>query len=444
MKYLVLNFVFILFGVVVWSQKSGCNEKLVPAFPGAEGAGKYTTGGRGGIVYIVTNLNDEGPGSLRKGVQKKGARTIVFSVSGNINLKKTLSINNDSLTIAGQTAPGKGICITGHGIRISANNVIIRYIRVRPGDEFPIEQDAIMGMGNKDIIIDHCSFSWGLDETCTFYKNENTTVQWCIITESLNLSHHQKGEHGYGGIWGGNNATFHHNLLAHHTSRNPRFQGSRGLTQNETELAEMVNNVIYNWRSKASYGGENGKYNIIGNYYKPGPATEPKERALIIEPYYPVGKYYIKGNVLEGNKQVTKNNYKGVSTKKGSLNEFVIKKPFQISCLKPVAANVAFNNVLKFAGASLYRDEIDLRIINEVKNGGFTYGTNGIINSQSEVGGWPDLSGGKALTDDDGDGIPDDWEIANGLNPGNSNDHRDYKLSDTYTNLEVYINSLVE
>ncbi len=442
MKNLVFCLLFIFSGVVGRSQECG-HINNVPAFPGAEGAGKYTVGGRGGQVYVVTNLNDKGEGSLRKGIQRKGARTIVFVVSGTIRLETPLTINNDSITIAGQSAPGKGICLSGHGLKVSASEVIIRYIRIRPGDEFPIEQDAITGMGNKNIIIDHCSFSWGTDEACSFYKNENLTIQWCIMSESLNMSHHFKGEHGYGGIWGGNKATFYHNLLAHHTSRNPRFQGSRGLTSGEEELTEMVNNVIYNWRSKASYGGENGKYNLIGNYYKPGPATVSKERILFLEPYKPLGKYYLSGNILEGAPAVNKNNQKGINPKSGSLKEIVVGSPFMVSDIKPFSAQDAFNAVINNAGASLNRDEVDRRILNEVRTGTTTYGENGIINSQKDVGGWPDLSGGIAPADTDGDGMPDEWEIENGLDPNNSTDHRGYNLHQQYTNLEMYLNGIV-
>lgn len=444
MKLLVFCLLFIFSGVVVSSQGSGDSDSLIPAFPGAEGAGKYTSGGRGGQVYIVTNLNDSGEGSLRKGVQKKGPRTIVFAVSGNIKLERPLFINNDSITIAGQSAPGKGICLTGYGISVKANNVIIRYIRVRPGDEHPIEQDAINGMKNKNLIIDHCSFSWGTDEACTFYKNENTTVQWCIISESLNLSHHFKGEHGYGGIWGGNKATFHHNLLAHHTSRNPRLQGSRGLTEGEVELAELMNNVIYNYRSKATYGGEGGCYNMIGNYYKPGPATKKDERTLFVEPYKPVGKYYLSGNVIEGAPEVNKNNRKGINPESGKAKKIAIKSPFSISDFKASSAQDAFNAVINNAGASKSRDEVDVRILNETRTGTTTYGVNGIINSQKEVGGWPDLSGGVAPADADEDGMPDTWEEDNGLDPKNPDDYNGYDLDEQFTNIEMYLNELVE
>lgn len=444
MKLLLVCFFLVLSDICIISQETSCVSQPIPAFPGAEGAGKYTQGGRGGLVYTVTNLNDGGEGSLRKGVQKKGARTIVFAVSGTIHLEKPLFINNDSLTIAGQSAPGKGICLSGYGVSVKASHVIIRYIRVRPGDVIAVEQDAITGIGHKNILIDHCSFGWGTDEACTIYKNEDVTVQWCIMSESLNLSHHAKGEHGYGGIWGGNKATFHHNLLAHHTSRNPRFQGSRGATEGETELVEFINNVIYNWRSKASYGGENGKYDVIGNYYKPGPATLSKERALFIEPYKPLGRYYLSGNIMEGAAEVIKNNEKGVNPQSGPHKDIISKTSFNVSGFKYQSASEAYEAVLNHAGASLARDIVDERIVNEVKNGRFTFGTKGIINSQDEVGGWPDLTGGVASADEDEDGMADVWELANGLDPQNGADHKGHNLCKYYTNLEVYLNGLIE
>ncbi|GAO30169.1 pectate lyase [Geofilum rubicundum JCM 15548] len=414
------------------------------AFPGAEGAGKYTVGGRGGEVYVVTNLKDEGEGSLRKGVQKHGARTIVFAVSGTILLNRPMDINNDSITIAGQTAPGDGICLQGYGLNIKANEVIVRYLRIRPGDIYEVEQDAVSTIGRKNIIIDHCSMSWGNDEVLSAYNIENLTVQWCLISESLNESHHHKGEHGYGGIWGGHKATFHHNLLAHHTSRNPRFQGGRSLKPGQEELVEMVNNVIYNYAEKAAYAGEAGQYNMIANYFKPGPATSKSERRYIIEPYAPLGKFYLNGNVVVGAPEVTEDNSLGINTKRGSLEEIVAQVPFSVSDYKVRGAEEAYEAVLTGVGASHKRDVIDQRVIAEVREGTATYGRNGILDSQEQVGGWPDLLSAEVPLDGDGDGMPDTWEEANGLNSKESYDHSAYDLSKHYTNLEVYMNSLVD
>ena len=219
------------------------------AFPGAEGYGKYTAGGRGGKVYEVTNLNDFGKGSLRAAVEAEGSRTVVFRVSGTIDLKSNLTIRNPYITIAGQTAPGDGICIKRYPLSIGADEVIIRYIRVRLGDESGVDADAISSRYNKNLIIDHVSASWSVDETMSIYHNENVTVQWCLIAESLYQSNHIKGHHGFGGIWGSNYSTYHHNLLAHHSSRNPRFASGCGNT-------DYRNNVLYNWGYQSCYGGE--------------------------------------------------------------------------------------------------------------------------------------------------------------------------------------------
>ncbi|GAB1451339.1 hypothetical protein MASR2M47_13950 [Draconibacterium sp.] len=308
-----------------------------PAFPGAEGGGMYTTGGRGGKVIFVDNLNDKGNGSFRKAIETEGARTIVFRVSGNIELQKTIHIKNGDLTIAGQTAPGDGICLMNYGIRLDADNVIIRFIRVRPGDIMKEENDAISGVGHKNIIVDHCSFSWAMDEVASFYDNENFTLQWCIISESLFKSVHHKGEHGYGGIWGGLNASFHHNLLSDHTSRNPRFCGPRYTGKPENEKTDFRNNVIYNWGFNSAYGGEEGSYNMVNNYYKPGLATKKDAQNRILDLtqmfYNPkinpdtlrAGWFFIEGNVVEGNPIISKDNWNGGVQGKG-LDEKAIEK----------------------------------------------------------------------------------------------------------------------
>lgn len=420
------------------------NPDRIPAFPGAEGAGMFTSGGRGGTTLIVDNLNDDGPGSLRDAIRKDFPRTIVFHISGTIELQSPLEIKSGNLTIAGQTAPGDGICLKKYPLIILADNIIIRYIRIRLGDESGMAFDCINSKGNSNIIIDHCSFSWSVDETASFYDNENFTLQWCIISESLDMSVHKKGEHGYGGIWGGMNASFHHNLLAHHISRNPRLQGSRYHHKPEKECAEMVNNVMYNWRSKCIYGGEQGHYNLIGNYFKPGPATVGSQAKFFLEPYSPYGWFYLSGNVLESNASVTENNWLGVELDDPGSGTILLMQQVKISpSVVPEPAQLAFEKVLYQAGASLKRDTIDSRIVSETQNSTWHFGTKGIINTQNQTGGWPVLKSTKALEDTDMDGMPDSWERQHNLNPQNPLDASLNNLNHGYTNLEIYINSLV-
>ena len=438
------------------------------AFPGAEGFGQYTIGGRGGKVLFVDNLNDSGQGSLRKAIQAHGARTVIFRVSGTIFLESPLMINNDSITLAGQTAPGDGICIANHPVKIEADNVIIRYMRFRMGDRGLEQDDALSGSRRKNILIDHCSMSWSTDECGSFYDNENFTLQWCILSESLRNSIHEKGAHGYGGIWGGKKATFHHNLLAHHSSRNPRFCGARYHEQTkETEMADFRNNVIYNWSFNSSYAGENGKYNMVNNYYKPGPATQKDVRSRILEAwqskdkngFHDFGRFYVAGNVMEGDSDVTADNWKGVDYKcfieKEGVDQSVpasdslyqcchSAQPFEYTIITQHSAWDAYDAVLQKAGANLVRDTIDRRIIEEVRNGSFTYGDRGIIDSQSQVGGWPELDSLPAPADSDKDGMPDSWEEVHHLDSHNAADGSACTLSPIYTNLEMYLNSLVE
>lgn len=412
------------------------------AFPSAEGFGRFASGGRGGIVYKVTNLNDDGEGSLRKGIVKRGPRTIVFDVSGTIELKSPLDINRGDLTIAGQTAPGDGITIKGYPVSVKADNVIIRYLRFRMGDVNKVVGDALGGRNTENVIIDHCSISWATDENASFYGNKNFSLQWCIISEALNHSVHQKGAHGYGSIWGGENASFHHNLISSNNSRNPRFSGSETTANSAAEFVDFRNNVIYNWGANSIYGGEKGSYNIINNYFKPGPATTSSKRVRILEPYEPYGKFYVEGNYVEGSENVSSNNWnEGIAI--DDPDKIRLKTPVDIKGnLVTQDAKMAYRQVLAEAGASLKRDPVDLRIISSVKEGNASHG-NGLIDSQEEVGGWPSLKTATPPVDSDADGIPDAWEQQNNLDP-TTNDASLHSLDPGYSNIEVYINTLAD
>lgn len=440
-----------------YNAESMANNVL--AFPGAEGFGRFTTGGRGGEVYEVTNLQDSGVGSLRYAVEQSGARTVVFRVSGTIELQKDLKINRDNISIFGQTAPGGGIATSGYSVVIDANNVIIQYMRFRPGDIYGNQSDAIWGRDNSDIIIDHGSMSWSIDEAASFYDNVNFTLQWSMLYESLYQSKHDKGEHGYGGIWGGQGATFHHNLLAHHSNRNPRFHGSRYSGRPDLEYVDYRNNVIYNWGENSAYGGEKGHQNVIANYYKPGPATPDGEKAYrILDAKPPSGDYkdlgwwYVADNYIAGNAEVTANNIdKGIQrVLQVHKDTILVDEPFPAPALPSFeSAEEAYLNVLANAGAILpARDTLDRRIIREVADGTATYGGiwgsgSGIIDSQEDVGGWPELAEGEAPVDTDKDGMPDSWEVEHNLDP---NDYSDGKIitESGYSNVELYIHSLSE
>lgn len=466
-----------------------------PAFPGAEGYGRYVTGARqDGMVepdvyHVTTLVDDNQKGSLRYAIQRSGQRIIIFDVSGTIHLQSKLAITNDDITILGQTAPGDGICIADYPVSISANNVIIRYLRFRLGDVTATEDDAINacpGSARTGVIIDHCSVSWSTDECGSFYNNKQFSLQWCLLSESLTISVHEKGKHGYGGIWGGSTVSFHHNLLAHHDSRNPRFDHDYVSTLKGP--VDFVNNVVYNWSGNSTYGGEASKgsqkqINMINNYYKPGPASSCKQRlidlthecsncmsisgATSVRP----GKFFLSGNYMEGSEAVTGDNWKGVerygsetilASAKADAYQKTSETAYDLATatlLSIQPASVAFDNVVKYAGASFHRDAVDIRVAKETKEGTCgTYGKyslpqtgakgsqNGLIDTQSDVGGWPTLNTYDVLPDSDGDGMPDEFEDANGLGKYDATDATLVSLDTRgyYTNLEVYANQLVE
>ena len=459
-KIIITATITILAIIYSWSQQL--------AFPTAEGYGKYTIGGRGGIVIEVTNLNDSGQGSLRAAVEASGPRTVVFRVSGNIELESPITIRNPFITIAGQTAPGDGICLKNHPLNIGADQLIIRYIRVRPGDVSGNDYDAVGGRYVKNVILDHISASWSIDECLSVYHCDSITVQWCLIAESLYGSNHVKGHHGFGGIWGGNYSTYHHNLLADHSSRNPRMASGSGYT-------DYRNNVIYNWGYNSCYGGEAqqqgqslekfnfSRFNVVANYYKPGPATRPGDTShRIASPGFrneadDFGLWYIAENIVEGNAQVSVNNWDGGVQAKISFDKIKLDEPWPSMPINQEKAKKAYEMVLENAGAILPgRDAVDSRIISDTRKGSATYEGEtykkeqevpepskicGIIDSQNDVGGWPVLKSSTAPADADHDGMPDEWEKKSGLNPNNAEDRNEVS-EDGYTMLEKYLNDI--
>ena len=465
--------------------------QTTPSFPGAEGFGRYTTGGRGGAVYHVTSIADDGSvGTFRWALNKAGKRTIVFDVSGTIHLTSSLGISSPNVTIAGQTAPGDGICIADYPFTIGASNIIVRFIRIRLGNLNVAyhEGDGFGGMDQQNIIVDHCSVSWSIDECLSVYGMKNATVQWCIASQSLRNSGHIKGAHGYGGNWGGSGASYHHNLMAHHDSRTPRL-GPRPSTQTD-ERMDMRNNVIYNWAGNGCYGGEGMNVNIVNNYYKPGPGTKQRSAAIqyrissvgirttaYCETYpsfapmlHVWGDFFVNGNYMYGNNDVTSDNWtKGMYAQisnstnvdylftQATKDTLKLSAPINYPYTTTHTPEKAYEQVLKYAGASLSRDWVDTLMVYDTRNGLASHtGTGsgdvyGIIDSQNDNkpsnapgdwSPWPTLNSTACPVDTDKDGIPDAWETANGLNPDNAIDGSTLN-SDGYTMLEVYMNSLV-
>ena len=444
------------------------NTELVAACRQIQGGGAAVTGGDGGTVYRVSRLDDVTDpntglpmaGTLRYAVTQSGARRVIFTKSGTIHLNSELRIKNSNLTIDGQSAPGDGICLADYPLVINADNVIVRFIRVRLGDVSNTESDAVSVNNSHGVVLDHLSCSWSVDECVSCYGNTDFTLQYCFITESLKNSVHGKGSHGYGGIWGGTNATFHHNLLAHHDSRNPRFDHSY---VNNTCFGpiDYVNNVVYNWGGNSTYGGEGysqvRKINMVNNYYKYGPATSKKNR--LVDPTVSCsycsdghtlipGKFWLAGNYMYGSSEVTADNWKGSTVNTAAVKATARWTEGLTPMTREQTAEQAYETVLEKAGCSLQRDAIDQRIADEVRNGTYTCrgsngSKNGFIDTQSDAGGWPELTTGTIPVDSDYDGIPDDWEVSFGLDPKDANDARKISLVTGHTNLDVYMCYLV-
>jgi len=476
---------------IPWAAKEiDLQQAEVPAFPGAEGGGAYSFGGRGGKVIVVTSLADSGPGTLRAACEQGGARTVVFNVAGIIKLKTPLIIRAPYITIAGQSAPGDGVCVAGESVWINTHDVIIRFMRFRRGETWVGRRDDAIG-GNPvgNIMIDHVSASWGLDENMSMYRHMyndstgkteeklgtvNITIQNSIFSEALDT-----WNHAFGSTLGGENCTFMRNLWADNAGRNPSI-GWNG-------VFNFANNIVFNWVHRSTDGGDyKALYNIINNYYKPGPLT-PKDspvgyRILKPEsgrsklPYVVFGRVHMEGNIVEGNERVTKDNWDGgvqIEGKDGNEMDFETAKtyfakmrydkPHPMAKISILPTQTAYNYVLENVGATLpKRDPVDTRVIEQVRTGKISYLKNvtlpstqfehrrlpidsykqGIITDISQVGGYPDYKG-TPYKDSDKDGMPDDWETKNGLNPNDPSDASKY-TSTGYTNIENYLNSLVD
>ena len=434
-------------------------KAVVPAFPGAEGAGAFTPGGRGGRIFEVTNLKDAGLGSLRAAIEAEGARIVIFRVSGIITLEKVLTISNPYITVAGQTAPGDGICIRGQTTEINTHDVVLRYLRFRRGN-IKDRNDALGGYPVGNIIVDHCSASWGLDENLSLYRymkkmphgpdkkmpTENITIQWCISSEALDLNNH-----AFGATWGGKNCSFHHNLFACNTGRNPSIGWG--------DHFDFRNNVLFNWRHRTVDGGDaSSMVNIVANYYKPGPAVNKGASSYrICRPQHldmhseaqRDGKWYVAENFVAGNPKVTTDNWAGGVQFDDVETEAEIKilitrvRGTTAAPAPPItqqSAEQAYELVLAGAGATLpKRDPVDARIVNIVRTGKPTY-KNGIIDIPSDVGGWPQYKSAPASIDSDHDGMPDRWEKQFGLRWNDSSDSAKDADDDGYTNVEEWLN----
>jgi hypothetical protein len=414
------------------------------AFPGAEGPGAAAQGGRGGQVLYVSTLADDGPGSLRAAVETQGARTILFAVDGAIALKSPLTIRHGQVTIAGQSAPGDGVMLRDQPLVIAADDVIVRYIRARLGDESGVEADAISISGGRRIILDHVSASWSVDETLSVASRYDppeagpydVTVQWSIIAESLNRSRHTKGDHGYGtlvrGAYGARIA-FHHNLWAHHRARMPRPGNYLAPRIDPTgPVIAFSSNVFYNWGGRFSgYDADKAQratYAFTDNIYVPGPQSSGR---LAFQEENAEAKAYFARNRMDG---VT-------PADPWSLVEGGAHAGYRLTAapdLGVAADDDPFEQVLAQAGASLRRDSVDARVVESVR-----MRRGAIIDSQAQVGGWPTLQGARPAEDGDRDGMPDMWERTHALDPRDGSDGARDRDRDGYTNLEEYLNDRV-
>ena len=409
------------------------------AFPGAEGYGRFALGGRGGKVMFVTNLNDSGPGSLRAAIEAQGPRIVIFKISGTIELQSNLRIVHPRITIAGQTAPGDGICLRKYPLIISADDSVVRYIRVRLGDEADNKVDGIDVSDSENVIVDHCSVSWTLDEGVnTYHGTKNVTIQWCLISESLHNSRLQQG-HGFAASLGGTNTSYHHNLLANNAGRNPSIAGENS---NPTINLDFRNNVIFNWQYR-TLDGRPRSINVVNNFYKAGPASREGLKIVKIQSLEDgsFGRWYVQGNVFEDHSRSRRRNgLVVIDSPDVSLKSAMIDEPVDFAPVVTETTEAAFENVLLYAGAIRpKRDSHDQRIIREVRSGRTTFG-NGIIASQTDVGGWPELLSTQPQQDVDADGMPDEWERRFSLNGDLSLQNSLDLDNDGYTNVEEYLN----
>lgn len=410
----------------------------LPAFPGAEGFGATTPGGRGGRVIYVRTLADSGPGSLRAAVEVRGPRTIVFAVSGIIDLKSPIRVLEPFITIAGQTAPGDGICLRGFGLSVDTHDAVIRFIRSRPGDIAGKEVDAVaVGGSSYNVVVDHCSATWCVDECLSASGAiHDVTIQWCLIGESLNKSVHGKGAHGYGSLVraiGG--VSLHHNLWVHNAARNPRLGDNYG--KPPFPVFDVRNNVMYNWGGVCSgITGDKLSANYVANYLRPGPDSS-KRPPIALTKTADVA-YFVEGNVVEGRPEVKGEAMFAPHEENGRRLFRLQSTGFPAPFLAATSAETALDEVLSFAGAVLpRRDPVDERIAAHVRSR-----SGRIIDSQKEVGGWPEYRSAAAPADADEDGMPDEWERSRRLNPNDPSDSSKDRDRDGYTNLEEYLNDL--